>query len=392
MTEEEIIKRILKVHPELSRREFMERLEAERKKTGSLISDAALLRMIASELGVQIPQKVSPFKLSIKDLVPSLNDVTVTGRVVAVFPSKTFEGGKSGRLASLLVADKSGVLRVVLWNDKTNILESGELKVGDITRFSHAYTGEGFDGNVELHVGDKGVIEINPKDVENRDYPTISKFATKISEITRKQKRVNTMGTVKELFPTHTFKKRDSTTGKVMRFLLTDETGEITVVVWNDMVDRLKNVLRKGAKLRIINAKVKKGLTNNLEIHASSGTYVESMTTEEELSRIVDLKEGLKHVNVKGEIATKPMFRNVKTSRGENVKLTVFELKDETGRIWVSAWRKHAETASNMKVGDKVIIKDAYVKKGFGNQLEVSTRSNTLLTILPSSKNTKTNS
>ncbi len=392
MTEEEIIKRILKVHPELSRREVMERLEAERKKTGSLISDAALLRMIASELGVQIPQKVSPFKLSIKDLVPSLNDVTVTGRVVAVFPSKTFEGGKSGRLASLLVADKSGVLRVVLWNDKTNILESGELKVGDITRFSHAYTGEGFDGNVELHVGDKGVIEINPKDVENRDYPTISKFATKISEITRKQKRVNTMGTVKELFPTHTFKKRDSTTGKVMRFLLTDETGEITVVVWNDMVDRLKNVLRKGAKLRIINAKVKKGLTNNLEIHASSGTYVESMTTEEELSRIVDLKEGLKHVNVKGEIATKPMFRNVKTSRGENVKLTVFELKDETGRIWVSAWRKHAETASNMKVGDKVIIKDAYVKKGFGNQLEVSTRSNTLLTILPSSKNTKTNS
>ncbi|RJS68983.1 hypothetical protein CW693_03400 [Candidatus Bathyarchaeota archaeon] len=109
MTEEEIIKRILKAHPELSKREVMERLEAERKKTGSLISDAVLLRMIASELGVQIPQKISPFKLSIKDLVPSLNDVTVTGRVVAVFPSKTFEGGKSGRLASLLVADKSGV-------------------------------------------------------------------------------------------------------------------------------------------------------------------------------------------------------------------------------------------------------------------------------------------
>ena len=382
MTEEEIIKRILKAHPELSKREVMERLEAERKKTGSLISDAVLLRMIASELGVQIPQKISPFKLSIKDLVPSLNDVTVTGRVVAVFPSKTFEGGKSGRLASLLVADKSGVLRVVLWNDKTNILESGELKVGDITRFSHAYTGEGFDGNVELHVGDKGVIEINPKDVENRDYPTISKFATKIAEITRKQRRVNTAGTVKELFSTHTFKRRDSTTGKVMRFLLTDETGEITVVVWNDMVDRLKNVLRKGAKLRIINAKVKKGLANNLEIHVSSGTYVEPVTTEEELSRIVDLKEGLKHVNVKGEIATKPMFRNVKTSRGENVKLAVFELKDETGKIWVSAWRRHADSIRKLKVGDKVILRNVYVKKGFGDQLELSTRKTTLIKVL----------
>jgi len=138
-------------------------------------------------------------------------------------------------------------------------------------------------------------------------------------------------------------------------------------------------VLRKGAKLRIINAKVKKGLANNLEIHVSSGTYVEPMTTEEELSRIVDLKEGLKHVNVKGEIATKPMFRNVKTSRGENVKLAVFELKDETGKIWVSAWRRPIR---KLKVGDKVILRNVYVKKGFGDQLELSTRKTTLIKVL----------
>jgi len=119
-----------------------------------------------------------------------------------------------------------------------------------------------------------------------------------------------------------------------------------------------------------------------LEIHVSSGTYVEPVTTEEELSRIVDLKEGLKHVNVKGEIATKPMFRNVKTSRGENVKLAVFELKDETGKIWVSAWRRHADSIRKLKVGDKVILRNVYVKKGFGDQLELSTRKTTLIKVL----------
>ena len=91
----------------------------------------------------------------------------------------------------------------------------------------------------------------------------------------------------------------------------------------------------------------------------------------------------MKHVNVKGAVVTIQMLRNVKTSKAELVKLAVFEVKDETGKIWVSAWRKHADTASNLKVGDKVTITNAYVKKGFGEQLEISTRSKTIITIRP---------
>jgi ssDNA-binding replication factor A large subunit len=59
------------------------------------------------------------------------------------------------------------------------------------------------------------------------------------------------------------------------------------------------------------------------------------------------------------------------------VKLAVFEIQDETGRIWVSAWRENVETAASLKVGDKIAIKNAYVKRGFGGQLEISTRSTT---------------
>jgi hypothetical protein len=54
----------------------------------------------------------------------------------------------------------------------------------------------------------------------------------------------------------------------------------------------------------------------------------------------------------------------------------------KTGRIWVSVWRRHADSVKYFKVGDKVIIKNAYVKNGFGNQPEISTRSITSITIL----------
>jgi len=55
-------------------------------------------------------------------------------------------------------------------------------------------------------------------------------------------------------------------------------------------------------------------------------------------------------------------------------------LKDETGRMWVSAWRRHADSVKDLKVGGKVVMKNAYVKKGFGDQPEISTRDKTSIT------------
>jgi replication factor A1 len=303
----------------------------------------------------------------------------LVGRVVAVFPPKAFKGNKSGKVASLLVADQSGILRVVLWNDKTSLMQSGEIKVGQVIRFSHGYTREDRSGRVELHIGEKSEIEINPKDVEEKDYPTIGKFTTKIGEITQahRNKKVNIIGTVKELFSASTFQRQDSSAGKVMRFVLADEMNEIPVVVWNEKVDEVEKTLRKGVRLRIVNAKVKKAIGESLEIHVDAGTYVETIAPEEEFLKIADLREGLSRINVEGTVVTKPILRDVKTSKGEFVKLAVFELKDETGRTWVSAWRMHADAVKDLKVGDKIIMKNVYVKKGFGDQLEMSTRNTT---------------
>jgi replication factor A1 len=390
MSIEKLIEQILSKHPEISREELMKRLEREKEKTAGFISDKSLLRMIAAEFGIEISHEefLAP-TLLIEDLVPNLNDVSVVGRVVAVFPSKTFNTEEGGKFASLLVADKSGILRVVMWNDKTSLIDSGLLKVGQIIRFSHGYTRENRSGKVELHIGEKGDIQINPLDVNAKDYPDISKFAIRIKEITKAytNKNLHLIGTVKEVFPIATFKRKDSSSGKVRRFILSDDTGELPVVVWNEKVDELEKKLRKGVKLQIVNAKAKKAANEGLEIHVDTGTYIEVLASAPEFFKIANLKDALNHVNVEGEVATKPMLRNVKASESEIVKLAVFELEDETGKIWVSAWRKHAETASNLKVGDKITIKNAYVKRGFGDQLEISTRSTTSIEIFSKDKN-----
>jgi replication factor A1 len=385
MTVEEIIKRIQSRLPELSRDQILGKLEDEKRKTDGLISDEILLRMIASEFDVEIKndEKTLTLTLYLGDLVPGLNDVTVIGRIIAVFSPKTFERNRSGKFASLFVADKTGFLRVVLWDSKADLIESGRLKTGQIIRVSHSYTREDHSGQIELHVGDKGEVEITPSGVDTKDYPAIDKFTTKISGVTEshKTRRVNIISTVKEFFPTSSFERQDSTSGKVKRLTLADETGEIPAVVWNEKVDEIEHKLMEGAELQIVNAKVKKSLNGGLEVHADAGTYLEVLPPKEKSFKIAELHEGLTKVNVEGEVITKPIHRVVKTSREEIVKLTSFELKDETGSIWISAWRDQADSAKSLKAGDRIIIKNAYVKKGFGNQLELSTRNTSSISI-----------
>jgi replication factor A1 len=274
MTAEEIILQILSKHPEVSRDQILENLETEKSKTGGLIADETLLRLIAARYGVEILQHSVYRELSLNHLVPGLNDVTVTGRVVAVYPPRTFGGERSGKVANLLIADEDTTLRVVLWNDKVNSIESGELKTGQVIRFSHGYTREDRRGKAELHLGNKSQIEIEPKNMKADEYPSIDKIATKINKIDKARKTIHLAGTVKALFPTSTFTRSDMSTGTVMRFTLADETGKIQVVMWNKKAEQLEKTLKINAKLQLVNAKVKATSNGEFEIHVGSSTYV----------------------------------------------------------------------------------------------------------------------
>ncbi len=276
MTNEEIIQKILSKHPEVSRDQILENLETEKSKTGGLIADETLLRLIAARYGVEILQDRVYRKLSISHLVPGLNDVTVTARVIAVYPPRTFEGVRSGKFASLMIADKDSVLRVILWNDKVELIEAGELKAGQIVRFSHGYTREDLKGKAELHLGNRSQIEVEPKNIKADEYPLIGKFATRISKITKAYENIHLIGTVKEIFPVSTFTRSDMSTGTVMRFTLADETGEIPVVVWNEKAEELEKNLKVNANLQLVNAKVKENANGKLEAHVDSYTYVEA--------------------------------------------------------------------------------------------------------------------
>jgi len=390
MSLREIVEQILSCRKDITQEEVMKKIEEKKSLAEGFFTDETAARVVATELGVEILREpFHPEALLIRDLVSGLNDVTVTGRVTAVHPSKAFARPDltEGKFARLFIADKSGTLKVVLWDDKASLIDAGKIAKGQIVRVSHGYVRGGLDGKLELHAGQRSDVQVSPPNAREEDYPSVAPFMEKIGKITSKSKKASTIGAIKSVYPVSSFKRRNGAAGKVVRLRLEDETGQITAVVWNEKVEQLGEV-RIGDSLQVTDARVKERIDGQLELHVENATQIKTVQRrippqiEEETKTVAEIKEEGGPVTVEGTVVTTPTVRQVVTSRGERVSVASFDLRDITGKIGVSAWRKLADMAKNLTVGTRIKIKDAYVKRGFGNKLELTSRTFTSMEIV----------
>jgi replication factor A1 len=399
---ENIVQQILLTRRDLTREEILKKIYEKKRSAEDYFLDEVAARIVAVELGVEVQGENETFngEIKIKNLVSGLNDVTITGRITATYPVQTFSrnDGTQGKVARLALADETGDLKLVLWDDKTSLVETGEIKQGQILKVLHAYVRESFNGKLELHLGRKGELETSPKGIDESRYPYTSEPVDKIAALKPEQRKTNVVGWVTQAFPASEFTRKDGTGGKVRRLRLKDETGETTIVLWNEKVDELAAV-NQGDTLTIIGARIKTQLDGRIEIHIENTTQVKrevgqaapNTIVAEATRRIAELTEG-GPFTVEATIATDPVVKEVVTQRGEAVLVASLDLKDETGSIAASLWRNHAESARNWTTGTKIKMIGVYVKKGFSSPLELTSRTATSIHVVskPESANAET--
>jgi replication factor A1 len=277
MTAQDIIQEILSKDPTISQEQILQSLESEKARTNGLLGDETLLRLIAAKFGVEVQQNAMHNSgiLSSKHLFSGLHDVSVAGRLIAVFPAKTFQGAeKSGKFATLMLADMDGIVRIVLWNEKADLVELGTFKTGQTVRLLHGYTRSDRYGKTELHVGTKSKIQVDPE-AKTQDWPSLEKFATKTSLLTSALGNVHLVGKIKSVLSKNKFSKNDGEEGLVLRFKLEDDLGEATVVVWNKKVCEFEKAQTPQAKIALVNARVKESKNGDLEVHVDSNAYLD---------------------------------------------------------------------------------------------------------------------
>jgi replication factor A1 len=261
-----LLNQILSSNKTLTRKEITTAIEEKIAASKHLLTKEAAARLIAAELGVTTIHKNLCLRINIKHLTFGLNDVTTIGRVLAVSKLKTFSRqGGDGQLIRLKIADKTGKVDIVLWNEKTEIVK--QIQLGNIIRIRHAYVRRSKNGEREIHIGERGNIQVHPLGINEIEYPAIEKFLIKIKEITKGNKRVNVKGIIQELSPLSIFQRKDGTSGKIARLILEDKSSNIPIVIWNERAEEI-DTIREGDEVLIMNVKVKENQRQGkLELH-----------------------------------------------------------------------------------------------------------------------------
>ncbi len=332
-------------------------------------------------------------------------EVDIIGRVVNLYEPNQFhrDDGTTGVVRSAEIADDTGMVRVSLWDDKT---ESG-LNIGDAVKIENARTRMG-TYTVELSVG-KTARVLKPCEEDMEAIPPLDEIEASlyknksISELQENDRDIRIIGRVVALNDPNEFTRSDGTKGVVRSAEFGDETGVVRASLWDEKADI---PLKIGDTVKIENLRVNYR-NNKIEISAGRNTTITEVKEEETgkipsvdeiqekrypSKNIDEIEENDSNIKVKGQIieayGNKILYEmcpncNKRVSISENgyicdicgeeiekpnhLMIIPIVIEDKTGTMRVTFFRKAAEELIGMTTSE---LEDVIAKTGDEGSLE----------------------
>lgn len=266
---EHIIERIKK-EANISEDEINEKINLKMEQLSGLISREGAAHIVANESGIKLFDAFSG-KLQIKNILAGLRNVETVGKVFQTYELREFTTNeRKGKVASLMIGDESGTIRVVLWGSQAENIKS--IRKGTTLKIIGGYVKDN-SGIIELHLNDRSQLILNPEgETINIDAPE-HQVKKSIEELTENDNEVEILGTIVQVFDPRFFPV-DPETGRkatenegiyytnnkqienpdfsyVLNLIVDDGTDNIRVVFFRENMDKLL----KANKERILSYK-----------------------------------------------------------------------------------------------------------------------------------------
>ena len=248
----------IKEHAKITDDELDSKIKAKIDKLSGLISKEGAAHIIANELGIKLFEQASG-RLKIRNILAGMRNVEIVGKVQQVFEVREFQTEKrTGKVGSFIVGDETGTIRVVLWGSQADKLS--DLEANKVIKIKSAYVKDS-RGRKELHLGDQGVLELNPEGEEVGEVKRITSTRKNIKELVEDMQDVEILGTIVQTYDIKFFdvcpecgKKtlpKDSsaicsqhgtvtpTYSYVFNLVIDDGTGNIRTAFFRKQVERL---------------------------------------------------------------------------------------------------------------------------------------------------------
>jgi replication factor A1 len=346
---------------ELSEAEFRERVEERVARMEGLVDEAAAAELVAHELSEGAGEGGELDNVA--DIEPGMEEVQFVAKVARVGDVREFERdeGEDGRVLNAELVDESGSVRVTFWDDRA-VEAADELAVGDVLGVG-GRPKDGYNG-VEVNVD-----AVDPDPDEAVDVSVEGTYA--VEDLSLGLSGVSLCGRVLGTDEVRTFERDDGSEGRVSNLLVGDETGRVTVTLWDGRADRATE-LDPGDTVEIVDGYVRER-DGALELHVGDRGAVETVDEEvafePEAPPSEDLETG-QTIDIGGVVRSVDSKRTFERDDGSEGQVRNVRLQDDTGDVRVALWGEKAD--ADVDPGDRVLVAGAEIQDGWQDDIEAS--------------------
>jgi replication factor A1 len=396
LTLEETIELILKHRSDYERNDILTMIQDKRQELGpEVINDESAAMIVARELGVDLYKVAPSARQRIEDVTESTKNVNaLIGIIDNISAVRTFQksDGGEGKVASVVLRDETGSIRVVMWDDMTRAISEDVLTLGSVVQVRGAYVKMGLGDAIELNIGRQGTIqtleddEVEELGIDIDARPTSEEI--KINDLQDRLFNITVKVKIQRVFSLSTFtRKRDDSEGKVLSMIVADDTGTTRLVFWDSRAEEMEDA-QPDEFIRVIGASTRQSRDgSNIEIHAGNAAKIErglkekmkvvavstskaSGSTPLGMKSIADLTTEMWDVDIEGKVVTAYDVKTFTKKDGSEGQVRNLVIADQTGKIRVTFWGDDVDKIAKIKENDIVRITHGYTKEGFRGGLE----------------------
>tara|TARA_Y100000031_G_scaffold155768_1_gene207551 strand:+ start:966 stop:1973 length:1008 start_codon:yes stop_codon:yes gene_type:complete len=193
---EQIVERIGK-ETKISESEINGKIDSKMKQLSGLISKEGAAHIVANELGIKLFDTFTG-KLQIKNILAGLRNVETVGKVIQTYELREFTtNDRQGKVASLVIGDETGTIRVVMWGDQADNIKN--ISKDMILKIIGGYVKDN-NGTIELHLNDRSKLLINPEGETVKEIKQNNTERKSINQLTENDSSVEILGTIVQIF------------------------------------------------------------------------------------------------------------------------------------------------------------------------------------------------
>ena len=247
----------------ISEADLERQLKSKESEFGGFLSKQGILFIIAKENGIymQSPEisegfykefeeeiDYDEFTINLSELKEEMRNIVLLGKILQLHKPREFsrKDGSVGKVVSFLFGDATEKIKVILWDEKVDLIKNEFFRVDELIRIIGAYCKKGKDERLEIHLGKRGKIVFSPEIANKKLKSRLDSIRTTISKkedvepetmwgISDLIEKFNYITQIRGQIQIESFKEVTKKSGEktfLLKLLLSDDSNTIRLIIW----------------------------------------------------------------------------------------------------------------------------------------------------------------